>query len=146
MNELIIINTKYGEFRNVPDTDWNALKPFWPDIISSIIETILENPFTIQDFRVKKGRGFIAAEYYWKKYGFKSKQNPLSEAIAFINVLKTKPQFVTAIKQFNSSKGNDWLKEENIFTLARFIRSICLPILPLLRSIQKTRIKKLVRI
>jgi len=53
MKKIITVTTKYGIFRNVPNTNWKALEPVWPDIISSIIESILENDFTIKDFRIK---------------------------------------------------------------------------------------------
>lgn len=137
MKHTTNVKTKYGVFSNTPYTEWEALKPFWADIIGSIIEVLLEHPFTLQDFRVKTGKGFIAAEYYWKKYRTRSEQSPLFEAILFIDRLKSKPKFISAIRGFNSSGNNDWLMEENFLTLARFIRSVCLPILPYLNSVQK---------
>jgi len=143
MPNKIQITTKYGTFYDVPITIWKDLKPFWPDIIGPIIETIIEYPFSIQDFRIKSGKGFIAAEYYWKKYKRRSEGTPLSESRLFIELLKSNPQFVSAIRDFNSSSGKDWFKENNFSTLARFIRSVCLPIIPFLQSIQKTSKKLL---
>jgi hypothetical protein len=143
MEKTINVNTKYGIINNVPVQEWSELEPFWADIVGSIIESVIENDFTIQDFRTKSQKGFIASDHYWKKYKKNFINTPLKEAYLFIESLKNKDRFIQAIKKFNDLKQTDWFNEKELLVLARFIRSSCLPILPFLISLKRKRGEKL---
>lgn len=133
----IKVLTEYGVFSNVPDTDWLELKPYWPDIIASIIEVLHENDFNISEVRQDNPTGFIASTPYWKVHKKKSKKYPLREVERFIFCLKQKRRFVQAITSFNRGHDTNWLLEEKISTLGGFLCSLCSPILEYLRELKR---------
>ena len=136
MSEKITVRTKYGDYRNVPQTSWKDLRPYWPEIVSAIIEVVLENDLNLTV--VKKGNrsGFIAPGDYWKKYLERPKRYSLSGARFFIKKLKEKEKFSKAISKFNSNKVVDWLTNENIPILGGYLYSFCFYLLDYLRGVK----------
>lgn len=88
--KTIQVKTKYGLFKDIPNTTWKELEPYWPDITASIIEAILEDDFKISDVRKDNPKGFIANKFYWKAHKKNPSAYPLSEAKKFISKLKEK--------------------------------------------------------
>jgi len=66
MNIEIEISGEKSVVKNVPETTWEALKPFWPPIVKAIIEVFLEGDFKPYDVRKDRKDGFYAGEWYWK--------------------------------------------------------------------------------
>lgn len=138
--ETIKVQTKYGLIEGIPNTKWSDLKPYWPDIIASIIEVVLENDFEISDVRKTNPNGFIASNFYWRAHRKNPDKYPLIGAKKFISAIKNKKRFIKAINEFNKKKRTNWLLEENISTLRRFLRSQCLPLLKLLNKLKTKKL------
>lgn len=134
----ITVQTKHGPFEGVPNTQWIELVPFWPDIVASIIEVILEDEFVLETVRRDNPRGFIASTYYWRKHRKERNKYPLKEAKRFIENLKQKNRFCKAIRDFNRGHGIDWLSEDSISVLGGYIYSFCFQILDYLNGLKKT--------
>jgi len=109
----------------VPQTSWEELRPYWPDIAKSIIEVFLAGEFVPLHATKARPDGFYAAEVYWRKRESDSKSYPLSEADRFIVALKKKAAFVAAVKRFNAKRNTDWLAESKIPMLRMFLYSCC---------------------
>jgi len=139
MSDKITVRTKYRDYLNVPQTSWKELRPYWPEIVSAIIEVILENDFNLTV--VKKGNrsGFIAPGHFWKKFQENPQRYRLTAARDFIKKLKEKEKFTYAIKKFNANKGVDWLTAENIPTLGGYVYSFCFYLLDYLNGIKSSQ-------
>ena len=124
------INTIYGKINNVPDTNWIELKPFWPTIAKNMIEVIHENTFRPYMATESSPDGIVSAPYYWLKY----KENiPFSEAVKFLNLLKSRKDFTNVIRIFN--KGyDDWIKIENLYLLGSRVYSFYYTLSPALST------------
>ena len=113
---------------NVPETSWEALKPFWPSLARAVIEVFLEGDFKPYGVRKHKKDGFYAAEWYWNQSSFDPDEYPLKEAERFLSMLLEKRDFVESVRSFNKSRKVDWTSKENIKQLRHFVYKICFPL------------------
>ena len=134
MNIEIEISGEKSVVKNVPETTWEALKPFWPPIVKAIIEVFLEGDFKPYDVRKDRKDGFYAGEWYWNRSSIDSEEYPLKEAKKFIEMLLEKKCFVESIKEFNKPRQVNWT--ENIKQLRQFIYKTCFPLEEFLRSLK----------
>ncbi len=113
----IQINTKYGTVRNVPVIKWIEFQPYWEPVVRAIVEVIVENKFRPYSATIKRPDGFVASSKYWETYGYRHKKLTLDQPKKFIELLMTKEGFRTAITEFNSKSGVDWLNPKNLHLL-----------------------------
>ena len=137
--KTIMVETKYGVFKDIPNTTWIDLEPYWSDIVASIIEVVLENDFDISDVRKTNPNGFIASNFYWRANEKNPVEYPLNGAKRFLSALKNKKRFIEALEKFNQRRNTNWLLEENIHIFRRFIRSQCLPLINYLKKLKNRR-------
>lgn len=67
MDIEIEIAGKKSIVENVPETSWEALKPYWPSIVKGVIEVFLEGSFKPYSVRKDRKDGFYAGEWYWNR-------------------------------------------------------------------------------
>ena len=120
--------------KDIPETSWEELKPYWPSIVKSIIEVFLEGDFKPYSVRKNREDGFYAAEWYWEKSSFNPREYQLKEAKKFLKMLLKKKDFIGTIKEFNKSKNVEWTSKKNIKRLRQFVYSVCFELEEFLRS------------
>jgi hypothetical protein len=111
--------------RNVPETSWEALRPFWPSIARSVIEVFLEGNFKPYGVRKNRKDGFYAGKWYWDRSRIDSEEYSLKEAKRFFVMLLKKDCFLESIRGFNKSREVDWTSKENAGKLRHFVYTIC---------------------
>lgn len=136
MDVKIEVSGREKIIKNVPETSWEELKPYWPLIVKSIIEVFLEGNFNPYSVRKNKQNGFYAAEWYWKQSEINPRKYSLKESKRFLKMLLKKKEFVSSIKEFNKSKSTDWTSKENIKKLRHFIYSTCVKLEELLKLLR----------
>jgi hypothetical protein len=97
--------------KNVPETSWDALQPFWPSIARAVIEVLFEGGFKPYSVRKNRKDGFYASEWYWKQSLENPEKYPLDEAKRFIEMLLEKEYFTESVREFNKSRNTDWLQK-----------------------------------
>ena len=103
MNVEIEITGEKVVIEDVPETTWEALKPFWPPLVRAILEVFLEGNFKPYSVRKNRKDGFYAADWYWDRSPIDPKNYPLKEAKRFIRMLRKNENFINAIKEFNKA-------------------------------------------
>lgn len=93
MNVEIEMGKEKLMLADVPETTWEALKPYWPPIVKAIIEVFLEGNFEPYGVRKDRKNGFYAGEWYWDQSLIHPKEYPLKEARRFIEKLLEKEVF-----------------------------------------------------
>lgn len=126
------ISTKYGKIQNVPLTKFPPLRPYYPDIVRSIFETLLEDNFSPGFVTNENQYGFYAPADRWSQYEADPKHYPLFEPLRFLQKLLRKSEFVTAVRGYNKQAKLDWIKDANIVGLGGFIYGIAFYLAPCL--------------
>jgi len=111
--------------RNVPETSWEALRPFWPSIARSVIEVFLEGNFKPYGVRKHKKDGFYAGEWYWDRSEIDPEKYPLAEARRFLRALLKKECFLRSMREFNKPRKVDWTSKKNVKQLRYFVYTSC---------------------
>lgn len=125
MDLKIVVKGKSRVARNVPNTSWKALEPYWPPIATAILEVVLNGEFQPRHVTLKKDDGFYAAEPYWERHESDSVNYPLTEAKRFLSMIGKKKSFVRAVKEFNRAKNRDWISEGDQIQFSRFVGTCC---------------------
>lgn len=125
MNVEINLGEEKIVIEDVPDTNWEALKPFWPSIVKAIIEVFLKGNFNPYHVTKERKNGFIASNWYWNQSVENFKNYPLKEAKRFIFMLRENDDFVETIKEFNKFKNVDWTLKKNFKQLGQFLYKNC---------------------
>jgi len=133
----VLVRTKYGDF-SFSQTSWKALRPYYPDIVSAIVEVVLENDINLTIVSKKNRVGFIAPGDFWQKHIQNKRYYKLDHTRFFISKLKEKEKFVQSITIFNKNAKVNWLEDENYPTLGEYLYSFCFYIIKDLIMIKKS--------
>lgn len=136
----VLVRTKYGDYY-LPQTSWVALRPFYPEIISAIIEVVLENDINLSIVTKKDKTGFVAPGAFWQKHIRNKRYYKLKHARFFISKLKEKEKFIKSISVFNKNAKVNWLEDDNYPILGGYLYSFCFYILDDLIKIKKNQKK-----
>jgi hypothetical protein len=129
--------TKHGKVENVPLIRWVALQPYWSLIVGAIIEVVTENKFRPYPASQFRPDGIVASSQYWDSYNwnpYEEKEFIFLNALKFIDLLKSKEEFITAIRSFNANTairsttatGTDWLDSKNVPVLGGWVYTLFL--------------------
>ena len=125
MDLKIIVNGKPRLAKNVPDTTWKSLEPYWPALATAILEVTLNNDFLPRHVTQEYEDGFYATEPYWERHERNPRQYPLTEAKRFVSLIKKKESFVSALREFNKPKNLDWLSDRDEIQFRKFVGNCC---------------------
>jgi hypothetical protein len=81
--ETFSVQTIAGKVEKVPVTGWKDLVPYWESICRAIFEVLMENDFKPYTATLKRPRGFVASNSYWRLSLKNPKRFPLTEARFF---------------------------------------------------------------
>lgn len=133
--ETFSVQTMAGKVEKVPVTGWKELVPYWESICRALFEVLIENDFKPYTATLKRPKGFVASNSYWKVSVKNPKRLPLSEARFFIYKLQEKPYFTDSIKEFNKKIQKNWLEEKNIAILGGYVYSFYYTLKPVLKVV-----------
>lgn len=142
MKVEIEIGKEKSVLSDVPETTWEALKPYWPPIVKALIEVFLEGDFEPYGVRKDRKNGFYAGEWYWSQSLTHPEKYLLREARRFIEKLLEKKCFVEAVREFNGSRQVDWILERDRKQLRRFVYEICFALEGFLKSLKADHSEK----
>jgi hypothetical protein len=133
--ETFSVQTMAGKVKKVPVIRWKELVPYWERICRAFFEVLIENDFKPYTATLKRPKGFVASNSYWKVSVKNPKRLPLSEARFFIYKLQEKPYFTDSIKEFNKKIQKNWLEEKNIAILGGYVYSFYYTLKPVLKVV-----------
>lgn len=64
--ETFSVQTIAGKVEKVPVTGWKDLVPYWESICRAIFEVLIQNDFKPYTATLKRPKGFVASNSYWK--------------------------------------------------------------------------------
>jgi len=138
----ILVRTKYGDF-SFSQTSWKALRPYYPDIVSAIIEVVIENEINVSIVSKNNKDGFVAPDAYWKKHLRSRRYYKLEHTRFFTSKLKEKEKFVKSISIFNNNAKVNWLEDDNYHILGDYLYGICFYLIENLIAIKNSTQKTL---
>ena len=133
--ETFSVQTTAGRVEKVPITGWKDLVPYWECICRAILEVLIENDFKPYTATLRKPKGFVASNSYWRLSLKNPKRFPLPEARFFLYKLLEKPYFTNSIREFNKKIQKNWLEEKNIATLGGHVYSFYYTLRPVLEVV-----------
>lgn len=109
---MVTIKTKYGNIENVPLIRWIQFQPYWTETVRAFTDIVTENRFRPYPATTSKPDGIVASTEFWNLYG--SKNFIFTEALKFVELLKSNESFQVSISLFNRTSETDWLDPRNI--------------------------------